>query len=285
MTTPTKSTKPSGDAELRKGIVYQLDLMALHIGQQKLYTPSAEMNAEILVIADEIMKLVEPIIANKVTEARIDEAKDFKQRLTQAVDTAAKAGKPNLRILTKMLQDMRPIVLLDRPDGEYAMYWDDETQLWSRARHKDLVEEAKRQLNQRQERREELCITCGHNDGAHATPINISVKPGKCFSCSCKAFDAQPPTTDSQASVELEAILKTYWNDDDPDSTEAVAAIQSLIATRVAEARIDELERICCCDVEPINNEPDERIVNVCQGDVEKRIAQLRKQGNDKHPS
>jgi hypothetical protein len=35
------------DSELRKGIASEFDLLALHINQHKLYTPSAEMNGEI----------------------------------------------------------------------------------------------------------------------------------------------------------------------------------------------------------------------------------------------
>lgn len=83
-----------------------------------------------------------------VQEARVDEAKDFGERLDRAVDAASGAGKSNMTVLTKALQNMRPIVLINRPDGEYAMCWDDKAELWNRARYKDLVEEAKRQLSQ-----------------------------------------------------------------------------------------------------------------------------------------
>lgn len=49
--------------------------------------------------------------------------------------------------IEKVQRKMRPMILLDEQGGNnYAMYWDERDQVWNRARYKDLIREAKKQL-------------------------------------------------------------------------------------------------------------------------------------------
>lgn len=56
---------------------------------------------------------------------------------------------------------------------------------------------------------------------------------------------------------------------------EQIRLLEKLISNREKLARIDELEKIYCCDVYPINKKEK---INVCSGKHQDRIADLRKE-------
>jgi len=52
----------------------------------------------------------------------------------------------HVKTVESTIQRMRPMMLNTIDGEEFAVYWDDNTQLWNRARYQDLIAEAKRQL-------------------------------------------------------------------------------------------------------------------------------------------
>jgi hypothetical protein len=67
---------------------------------------------------------------------------------------------PNLRLVSKTLQNMQPLVALLNGNGEvdvnwYVMHWDDEQQVWNRARYADIVKEVQAHLTTGQKEKTE----------------------------------------------------------------------------------------------------------------------------------
>jgi hypothetical protein len=124
-------------------------------------TSKEQLIERLLGIADDFGCDVEgfrPHLEQAIAQAWIEDVekaetrlhREYKERIERAIENAAQTGKPNMNLVSKTLQNMRPMVLLNRADGEYAMYWDDSEQVWNRARYKDLLAEAKRQLKETQ---------------------------------------------------------------------------------------------------------------------------------------
>lgn len=78
----------------------------------------------------------------------------------------------------------------------------------------------------------------------------------------------------------IESDCRCTWDDAHQETVteyyeETIKSLAALIKEECRRARIEELEKVCCCDVEPIN---EENSINVCYGKHVERIEELSKE-------
>lgn len=94
---------------------------------------------------EDVEKKIDDIMEDLIVGHNFEYAgKALKELFSKSME---QAERRHIQTVADTIQRMRPM-MLNKIDGkeEFAMYWDDETQLWNRARYKDLIAEAKRQL-------------------------------------------------------------------------------------------------------------------------------------------